>query len=147
MKLIFELNHHGIVPLLHLVDLLELLAHLLLGLLRLLIKIQLHQILDVIGHLLDDAIEQLYVLLDAALNGVLQMDIFLRDFEVGPVALLLVYPSVDFLDDGFAFVEAPQLVVGVAKWARHRRDFEDAHLADLLPQTLVTELAVQAVLR
>ncbi len=79
LKLVFEFDHHRVVPLLHLINFLQFLGYFLLGLLQVLFEVQLHQVLNVVRHLLDYAIQQLDELLDPTLYGVLQVDVLLRD--------------------------------------------------------------------
>ena len=118
LKLIFELHHHCVVALFHLIDLLQLPHHFFLILFRLFVEIELHQVLDVVRHLLNYTVQQLYELFNATFYGVLQVDVFLRDVETRPKALLLCHLAIDLFNDSFTLIEPPQLVVCMAERTR-----------------------------
>ena len=143
LELVLQLDHHAVVLLLHVVDLLDLLRHVLLPLLQTLFKIYLHQVLDVFRQLFYDGVQGLDELLYPAFNSILEMNVLLADVQAGPECFLLRHLAVDLLHNSPPLVQPPLFVIGVAEGAGLRDDFEDADLADVLPQALVAELVIE----
>ena len=79
------------------------------------------------------------ILLDAAFNSVLHMNILLLNSQSQPKSPLTLYSKLDLVEQNLTFSSSPHFIVGVAEWARERCYLLDTVGTYLLVDTIFAE--------